>query len=229
MILNQQWDIVVGQEFNKPYLKALIQAIDKARSIKTIYPNKHQIFEVFRYCDYTDVKVVIVNLEPNARGLNGGIPFNFVSPEEEKYLGTTRVIMNTVNTEIYNDSSKTIYNDFINWVLQGVFLLNLCLTVEENKPLSHKGKGWETFTNIVFRSICEKSTPVVFLLWGKYCHHLASYVYKHNHKVICSEHPYDALREFRQWNNNQCFRKTNEFLASQHYTPLIEWNEELPF
>jgi uracil-DNA glycosylase len=230
MILNKVWDELAGKEFQQPYLQALMNGIRNAREKgKIIYPEKGKAFTAFNHCDYNEVKVVILGQDPYPSSNADGIAFNWGNPVQEKMPQAYRQIMQTINTQVYPGQEKELQNDFVNWAMQGVFLLNTVLTVTKGEPLSHAGKGWETFTMKVFMAICQLKKPIVYLLWGSYARQYKQFVKSSSHLVIECEHPTAPYHDGRtEWNNNDCFNKCNDFLIQRGERP-IEWNQELPF
>lgn len=108
------------------------------------------------------------------------------------------------------------------WAKQGVLLFNTILTVERGQPLSHAGKGWEIFTASVIDKLNKFPTPLVFLLWGKKAQEYKKYLDTGYHYIIESEHPAAACHGQREWINNDCFNKANEYL-DKIYGKRINW------
>ena len=132
---------------------------------KSIYPPAKEIFNAFTFTPFPETKVVILGQDPyhgpqQAHGLSFSVRDNIQIPPSLK----------NVFTELKNDLniSPPKHGNLTKWAIQGVLLLNSCLTVEKGKPGSHKNKGWETFTSFVLKEISQRKNNVVFILWGKY-------------------------------------------------------------
>ncbi len=125
--------------------------------------------------------------------------------------------------EVKSDIGKTSINngDLSIWATQGVFLLNSILTVVENKPLSHKGIGWEDFTNEVIKIISKNASNIVFLLWGNNAKNKIKFIDEQKNCVLISGHPSPLSANRGYWFNNKHFSQTNNYLISKNKTPII--------
>lgn len=215
------WNELFEIESKKEYFKKLMDFIDNEYKTKTIYPKKEDIFKVFELTPLSNVKVVILGQDPyhnknQATGLAFSVPFGEKIPPS----------LANIYKEIESDLGilKLNNGDLTSWATQGVFLLNTILTVEENKPLSHKDKGWEIFTDNIIKMINEKQTPVVFILWGAYARAKKSLITNPIHLIIESAHPspFSARNGFF---GSKPFSKTNEFLKKNNIEE-IDWRIE---
>lgn len=145
----------------KPYFKELGIFVKNEYGHKTVYPQYKNIFNAFRYTDYDEVKVVILGQDPyHGEGEAHGLSFS-VEPGVRRPPS-----LDNIFKEIKNDLGVTRTNNTLtDWAKQGVFLLNSIMTVVKDTPLSHKGKGWETFTDDVIKLLNEREKPIVFILW----------------------------------------------------------------
>ena len=217
-MLGNDWDQLLEEEMNKPYFKELFNFIEKEYANKTIYPKKGEIFNAFRHTSYKDLRVVILGQDPyhgenEAEGLSFSVKTGIRKPPS----------LNNIFKELYDDLGLKApeSGSLIKWADEGVLLLNSVLTVEKDKPASHRNRGWETFTDAVIKKINEKQEPVVFILWGNYARAKKDLITNPNHYIIESPHPspYSANNGFF---GSKPFSKTNEFLESKGLKQ-IDW------
>ncbi len=181
-----EWTPWLRNEFEQPYFKQLAQFVHEAYETGPVYPPKVQVFSAFENCDYPDVKVVILGQDPyHQRGQAHGMCFS-VNPG----VAVPPSLQN-IYKELQAELGCRIPNNgyLMPWASQGVFLLNTILTVADSRPLSHKGKGWETFTDHAIMKINEKEDPVVFLLWGRNAREKAKMIDRSKHLVLEAPHP----------------------------------------
>lgn len=206
-ITNNSWDEVLKEEFQKDYFKDLLKNVNREYRHKIIYPPYENIFEALKLTSYEDVKVVILGQDPyhgpdQAHGLSFSVNDNVDRPPS----------LNNIIKELYDDLGIIKKNNNLtNWANEGVLLLNSLLTVEKDKPLSHKNLGWEIFTDAVIKKINEKNTPVIFILWGSYARSKKEYITNKNHYIIESVHP-SPLSAHRGFFGSKPFSKTNIIL-----------------
>ena len=217
--LNNSWDNILKDEFEKPYFKALEERIDKEYNSSICFPEKDNIFDAFRYTDYKDIKVVILGQDPyhndgEAMGLCFSVPENIKLPPSLK----------NIYQELASDTDcvKPKSGDLSAWTKEGVFLLNTTLTVRKNQPLSHKGLGWETFTDEIIRIINRKTTPVVFILWGSNARSKKPLINDKFHYIIESAHP-SPLSAYNGFFGSKPFSRANKFLMEHEIEP-IDWS-----
>jgi len=212
---------LLEQEKEKEYFKNLTKYIDSEYENKTIFPPRDSVMNSMKYTPYKYVKVVIVGQDPyhgegEAHGLsfsvNPGIP---IPPS-----------LKNIYKELNRDLGLYIPNNgyLLKWAKQGVLLLNSVLTVEKDTPGSHRGKGWEIFTDEVIKAVNEKDTPVVFLLWGNYAKEKKSLITNPNHLVLESSHPSPFSVRYG-FDGCGHFSKANEFLKKSGEAP-IDWQIE---
>ena len=220
-MIGNTWDNLLKEEVNKDYFKTLINYINEEYKEKTIYPKKTEVFNAFKYTDYTNVKVVILGQDPyhgpnQAEGLSFSVSNEVIKPPSLK----------NIFKELESDLKIPFpeHNSLKPWAKEGVLLLNAVLTVEEHKPASHANKGWETFTDEIIKLINKKDEPVVFILWGNYAREKKTYITNPIHYIIESPHPspFSARNGFF---GSKPFSKTNEFLKSKGLKE-INWNVE---
>lgn len=215
---NNDWDELLKDEFNKPYYLKLRDFLIDEYKTQVIYPNKYDIFNALRYTPYNKVKVVILGQDPY-HGPNQAHGFSFsVQPGI-----TTPPSLRNIFKELHTDLGCFIPNNgFLqSWAKQGVLLLNTVLTVRASKPNSHKGIGWENFTDEVIRLLNLRNNPIVFILWGSNAISKRKLLTNPIHHIIQSPHP-SPLSAHRGFFGSKPFSKTNNFLNSV-YNDSIDW------
>ena len=210
-MFHNDWDIILGEEIEKVYFKQILKNVNELYQTKTIFPLKKDVFNAFRL-SYKDIKVVILGQDPyHGEGEAHGYAFSCLKTPIPPSL-------KNIYKELYDDLhiQKDITNgDLTTWVKQGVMLLNTCLTVEKDKPNSHKNLGWHTFTDEVIKKLNEREDPIVFILWGNNAREKKKYITNNKHLVIESAHPspFSARNGFF---GSKPFSKTNEFLKKNN-------------
>lgn len=201
-------DDLINEEKDKDYFIKLMNFIDEEYKTKAIYPVRDDIFNSLKLTDYENVKVVILGQDPyhgdgEAHGLSFSVKENIKVPPSLK----------NIYKELNSDLGTYIPNNgyLEKWARQGVLLLNSVLTVEKDKPGSHRNKGWEIFTDTVITKLNERNKPIVFVLWGNYAKDKEKYITNPNHLVLTSPHPspFSARTGFFGCKH---FSKINEFL-----------------
>ena len=220
-ILNNDWQDLLEEEFNKDYYLALRSFLTKEYKENTIYPDKYDIFNALHFTPYKDVKVVILGQDPyhgpnQAHGLSFSVNPNVAIPPS---------LLN-IYKELKSDLGCYIPNNgyLKKWAEQGVLLLNTSLTVRASQANSHKNIGWEIFTDRIISLVNEKEDPVVFILWGNNAIKKKSLITNPKHLVITSVHP-SPLSASRGFFGSKPFSKTNDFLNSIGKSP-IDWQIE---
>ena len=207
--VNNNWDIILKDEYEKEYFKNLLNYINEEYNNKTVYPLKENIFKALEYTDYNDIKVVILGQDPyHGEGEAQGLSFSI--PNDIRITPSLRNIFKELKNDLNIERTNTNLTD---WAKQGILLLNAILTVCKDTPLSHKDKGWETFTDEIIKKINEREEPVVFILWGNYARSKKKLITNKNHYIIESAHP-SPLSASRGFFDSKPFSKTNNILNS---------------
>lgn len=218
-MINKTWDVVLEKELKKDYFRKLGIFVKEEYDKKIIFPSYNNIFNALRYTDYDKVKVVILGQDPyhgdgEAHGLSFSVQEGIKRPPS----------LNNIFKELRNDLGIIrTKNDLSDWAKQGVLLLNSIMTVERNKPLSHKDKGWELFTDTIIQKLNERKNPVIFVLWGSYAKSKKIYVTNPNHYIIESVHP-SPLSASRGFFGSKPFSKINQILK-QNGLQEIKWGD----
>lgn len=216
--LEAAWKSALNEEFQKPYWQDLTTFVKSEYKTTKVYPPAPNIFRAFDLCPFDKVKVVIIGQDPyhgpnQANGLSFAVNDGINPPPS----------LQNIFKEIKNDLKidPTPSGDLSRWANQGVLMLNSVLTVASGNPASHKGKGWETFTDAIVKALNEKRENVVYLLWGKYAQVKGEIIDRKRNLVLTSAHPspYSATMFF----GNHHFSKTNDYLKSNGLDP-IDWH-----
>lgn len=218
--ITKNWYEILKQEFEKDYFKSLQTFLKNEYATKTIYPQDKNVFNALNQTKYNDVKVVIIGQDPYINpGQAHGLCFSVESVEAPPSLvNIFKELKDELGCYIPNNGNLT------KWAKQGVLLLNSVLTVEKGKSFSHKGKGWETFTNKIIQEVSKKQTPVVFLLWGNGAKSIVKDIDLSKHYVLTCAHP-SPLSAYNGFFGCNHFKKCNEILTQTNQTP-IDWQIE---
>ena len=217
--IGNHWDQLLAPEFEKEYYQKLRQFLIAEYRGKTIYPGMHDIFNALKYTDYDDVKVVILGQDPyHGPGQAHGMSFS-VRPGIKQPPSLVN-IFRELQDDLGIDPPDHGY--LVKWAEQGVLLLNTCLTVREHQANSHKGKGWEIFTDKVISLLNQREKPMVFILWGGNAKSKQSLITNPNHLILTGAHP-SPLSAYNGFYGGRYFSKANEFLESTGHTG-IDWD-----
>ena len=217
-IIGNDWDEVLGNEFEKEYYTKLRSFLDEEYARKKIYPLPQHIYAALRMTPYKDTRVLILGQDPyHEEGQAHGLSFSV-----NKGIEIPPSLVNIYN-ELHDDLGCYVPNNgyLMKWAKQGVLLLNAVLTVEAHRANSHKGKGWETLTDTIIQKLNEKKEPMVFILWGKNARDKKVYITDPKHLVLESVHP-SPLSAYNGFFGSKPFSKTNEFLKANGLKE-IDW------
>ena len=218
-MIGNDWDEKLKLIWNSDGFKRFYKIIEDEYEKKIIFPPKDYIFNVLKLTSYSNTKVVIVGQDPyhgvgEAHGLSFSVQDGIKIPPS----------LQNIYKELNDDLGIPIANtgDLTKWAKEGVLLLNAVLTVEKDKPASHRNKGWELLTDYIIKVLNQKEEPVVFILWGNFAKEKAKFITNTNHLIIASPHPspFSAKSGFF---GSRPFSKTNTYLKS-HNTKEIDWN-----
>lgn len=214
------WQKILGTEFEKDYMKELQQFLfSEISQNKTIYPQGDEIFSALKFTPYQKVSVVIIGQDPyHGEGQAHGLSFS-VKPGIKPPPSLKNIFQ-----ELQSDLGITpsAHGYLKSWADQGVLLLNAVLTVEKDLANSHRGKGWETFTDTIIEILNERPEPIVFLLWGSPAQKKAQYLDSKKHFILKAPHP-SPLSAYRGFLGCRHFSKTNQILQELNL-PQINWS-----
>jgi uracil-DNA glycosylase len=216
--IDSSWKTVLADEFEKPYFSQLTTAVSRAYQEQSVFPATQDIFNAFSLCPFDQVKVVILGQDPY-HGENQAHGLAFSVPDGSKIPPSLKNIYKEIKADVGTDIKDS--GNLERWARQGVLLLNATLTVEQSKPGSHQGLGWETFTDMVIKTISEQKEQVVFLLWGNFAHSKAKLIDSSKHLILEASHP-SPLSAHRGFLGCKHFSQTNNYLERQGLIP-IEW------
>lgn len=218
--LNNDWDALLRDEFNKEYYLTLREFLKKEYFSRPIYPPMNDIFNALRYTPYGETRVVILGQDPyHGHGQAHGLCFSV--KEGTPPPPSLKNIFKELKDELGIDEPPC--GELIGWAKQGVLLLNTTLTVREASPQSHKGKGWEILTDRIIELVNEKQSPVVFMLWGANARAKKSLITNSNHLVLECAHP-SPLSAYNGFLGCGHFIKANTFLSAKG-EKTIDWSK----
>lgn len=219
--ITNDWLTVLQPEFAKPYYKTLYETVKKEYEEYRVYPDSKDLFNAFHLTEFQKVKVVIIGQDPYHNvGQAHGLCFS-VKPGVE----TPPSLVN-IYKELQSDLNCYIPDNgyLTKWAEQGVLLLNTVLTVRAHQANSHKGIGWEHFTDAVITALNKVERPIVFLLWGAPAQKKKQMLTNPKHLILEAPHP-SPLSAYRGFFGCRHFSKTNDFLISQGISG-IDWQIE---
>lgn len=217
--LGNKWDEILAEEFKKDYYLKLREFLKQEYGSYTVYPDMNNIFNALRYADYDGIKAVIIGQDPyhepnQAHGLAFSVLKGNPIPPSLK----------NIYKEIGDDLgiAPPSHGELTYWAKQGVLLLNNALTVRRGQANSHRGKGWEQFTDAVISKVNQKDTPVVYLLWGANAREKTKLINNPKHLILTAAHP-SPLSAYNGFFGCKHFSKCNGFLQQQGVEP-VDWS-----
>ena len=219
--ISNDWLAPLTPEFAKPYYKELYKKVKDEYANHVIFPPSNEVFSAFELTPLADVKVVILGQDPYHNvGQAHGLCFS-VKPDVEIPPSLVNIYK-----ELHDDLGCYIPNNgyLVKWAKQGVLMLNTVLTVRAHQANSHRGIGWEEFTNAAIRVLNEQDRPIVFILWGSPAQRKKEMLNNPKHLILEAPHP-SPLSAYRGFFGCKHFSKANEFLKEHGMEP-IDWQIE---
>ena len=217
--ISNSWQKRLQKEFDQPYFARLAAFVKEEYAYYQVLPKGSQIFHIFNACPFEQVKVVILGQDPYPTpGQYYGVCFSV--PEHTPIPGSLANIYQEIHTDLGLPVPTSGCLD--KWVEQGVFSMNTVLTVRAYQTGSHKGKGWETFTDAVIRLLSEERKHLVFMLWGAYAKEKIPLIDQHKHLILTAAHPSPRSADHGFFGCRH-FSKANAFLVQHGITP-IDWS-----
>lgn len=212
------WAAFIKNESQKPYFLAMKKQLAERYKVAEVYPPKNQIMDAFRLTPFEDVKVVILGQDPyhgegQAHGLSFSVPEGVDMPPSLKNI--FKEIHASTGTKIKRSGNLE------RWAKQGVLLLNSVLTVEKDKPASHKDIGWQQFTDNAIKKLNDEREGIVFMLWGNYARGKGEVINQNKHAVLEAAHP-SPLSASRGFFGCDHFHACNVYLNLVHGND-IDW------
>lgn len=205
------WNEVLKDEFDKPYYQELRKFLISEYRSRKIYPSMYDIFNALKHTAYADTKVVILGQDPyHGPGQAHGMCFSV-----QKGVKKPPSLIN-IFKELDSDLGikPPSHGNLESWADQGVLLLNTVLTVRSGEPNSHKGRGWETFTDHVISMLDKRQKPMIFMLWGANAKSKQSLIQNKKHLILTASHP-SPLSAHNGWWGCSHFSKANDFLRDR--------------
>lgn len=217
--IEDSWKELLAAEFKQPYFDSIAHHLrTEKQQGKTIYPAGPHIFNAFNTTPVDQVKVVILGQDPyHGPGQAHGLCFSV-----QKGVPAPPSLVN-IFKELKEDTGMEIpsHGDLTHWAQQGVFLLNVSLTVRAAEPMSHAKIGWAQFTDAVIQSLAASREGLVFLLWGRFAQEKTRLIDENRHHILRAAHP-SPLSAYSGFFGCRHFSKTNQYLISKGKEP-IDW------
>ena len=216
--MRTDWNPVLRDEFSKPYWPELQSFVAAERTRYTVYPPEDEVFAALHLTPYAETQVLILGQDPyhgprQAHGLCFSVRHGVRIPPS----------LANIHLELRDDVGiePPDHGNLEAWAHQGVLLLNATLTVRAGQSASHQGRGWETFTDQVIRTVSAKDRPVVFVLWGSYARRKKALIDTSRHTIIESAHP-SPLSAHNGFFGSRPFSRSNAALTAAGLDP-IDW------
>ena len=219
--ISNDWEQALAEEFGKTYYKKLYNFVLNEYKNNVIYPPSEDLFTALNLTPLGDTKVVILGQDPyHNEGQAHGLCFS-VKPGIDAPPSLVNIFK-----ELKDDLGCYIPNNgyLVKWASQGVLMLNTVLTVRAHQANSHKGQGWETFTDSIIRIINDEDRPIVFILWGAPAISKKKMLNNPKHLILTAPHP-SPLSSYRGFFGSKPFSQTNNFLIEHGLKP-IDWQIE---
>ena len=216
--ISNDWLEPLKEEFKKPYYRDLYQKVNEEYQTQTIYPSSDDLFNAFHFTPLSQVKVVILGQDPyHGEGQAHGLCFSV-----KKGVEIPPSLVN-IYKELHDDLGCSIpeHGYLKKWADQGVLLLNTVLTVRAHQANSHRGIGWEEFTDAAIKILNEQDRPMVFMLWGSPARAKKPMLTNPKHLILEAPHP-SPLSAYRGFFGCRHFSKCNAFLIKNGLDP-IDW------
>ena len=216
--IGNDWDSILAAEFEKEYYGKLRTFLTEEYETQRIYPPQPDVFNALRYSSYADTKVVILGQDPyHKEGQAHGLCFSV--NKGVKIPPSLGNIYKELQADLGIQPPQHGY--LASWAQQGVLLLNVVLTVRDSQPNSHKGRGWEIFTDAVIKKLNEREKPMVFILWGANAKAKEVLLTNNRHLILTGSHP-SPLAAHTGFFGGQYFSRANRFLELENQEP-INW------
>ncbi len=216
--IGNDWDSILAAEFEKEYYGKLLAFLAEEYETHRIYPPQPDVFNALRYSSYADTKVVIFGQDPyHQEGQAHGLCFSV--NKGVKIPPSLGNIYKELQADLGIQPPQHGY--LASWAQQGVLLLNAVLTVRDSQPNSHKGRGWEIFTDAVIKKLNERGKPMVFILWGANAKAKEALLTNNRHLILTGSHP-SPLAAHTGFFGGQYFSRANRFLELENQEP-INW------
>lgn len=215
--LPESWLPVLGDEVSQPYFKELTEFVEQEREAHRVFPPRDEVFAALEATPFDEAKVLLLGQDPyHGEGQGHGLCFS-VRPGV-KVPPSLRNMFRELRDDLGHPVPDNGY--LMPWARQGVLLLNAVLTVRQGEANSHKGRGWEKFTDAVIRALSSRPDPVVFVLWGNYAKKKERLIDSTRHTVITGAHP--SPLSARLFFGSRPFSRINEAVEAHGHAP-VDW------
>lgn len=212
------WEQVLKEEVKKQYFLDISKRIRADKQQFCVFPN--DIFRAFTLTRFEDIKVVILGQDPY-HGFGEATGLSFSVDNDRVHPPSLRNIKKELRADLQLDENENIPNDLSDWAKQGVFLLNTCLTVIQDRPKSHEKIGWQIFTTFVIEQISKHKPFCVFCLWGDSANQFAPSIDEHKHLILSTSHP-SPFSAHKGFIGCKHFSRANKALIEKGIKP-IRW------
>lgn len=218
-MVTTDWKQILEPEFQQPYYKQLIQFLNEEEKKQVVYPPRAERLNALNVTSFEETKVLILGQDPY-HGPNQAHGLSFSVKPGEKLPPSLKNVFKELQADLGCDPPAD--GNLLPWAKQGVLLLNTVLSVRKGEPASHKGQGWESFTDRIIEVLNERKKPVIFVLWGKQAQAKTNLITNEQHPIIQAPHPspFSANRGFF---GSKPFSQINQLLKQNKMEP-IEWN-----
>ena len=211
--INNDWKLFLKDTLQEPYFEVLMKNVAVEYELNQCFPPQELIFSAFNQCALSDLKVVIIGQDPY-HGVGEANGLSFSVNDGVKIPPSLR----NIYRELCDDLDLVFMpstGNLESWAKKGILLLNAGLTVQKDKPNSHKHLKWNLFTDAVIQKISEEKDGIVFLLWGAFAQKKGSKIDRSKHLVLESGHPSPMSANQGKWFGNKHFSKTNAYLGEE--------------
>lgn len=221
--MKADWEQRLAPEMDKEYYRELWRFVEGEYESGVIYPPKEKIFTALELTGYEETRVLLLGQDPyHGERQAHGLSFS-VADEGAKFPPSLRNMFKELEADL---GVKRTARSLTDWAEQGVLMLNTVLTVRAGQAASHRGKGWERFTDEIIRQLSAREEPVIFLLWGGDAKKKIPLITGGNHKIIQSAHP-SPLSAHNGFFGSRPYSRINEYLREMG-KPEIRWGDEQP-
>jgi|ERR1700722_15704434 len=212
------WEDFIKKESKKEYFRGIQKSVAADSEVGKIFPNRKDLFNAFKFCPIENTKILILGQDPY-HGANQAHGLSFSVPERIAVPPSLKNIFKELKSDLNIDLPS--HGCLESWAQQGVLLLNSILTVRQGSPGSHKGMGWEIFTNEVIRCVNDLEQPIVFMLWGAFAKSKKPLITNEKPLILQAAHP-SPFSAHDGFFGCKHFSKANEFLIKNGTEP-VDW------
>jgi len=218
-LINNDWEIILKDEFRKKSFKGLTKFLANERKYFTVFPSEDKVFTAFKLSSFSKTRIIIIGQDPY-HGKEQAHGLSFSVANGKKIPPSLHNIFKELQSDLQIPIAQN--GNLESWGNQGVLLLNAILTVREKEAGSHQNLGWEDFTDAVISKLSSEKNGLIFLLWGAFAQNKSSLINAKKHHILKTTHP-SPLSAYKGFLGCKHFSKTNEILIKNNRKP-INWN-----